>query len=418
MRVDEALERIHAESPAAAQLLGLAVHLGDAPIPLWLLSSGGDVLPDPLARRAMDGPGSVGRLVELLEGEGLAASEGEALRLARGVARAIRERMSVRERAGFGRAAVGLLHRSFPERVGRDADVERARTLAPHVRAAAGHPTGGGRATSEAAHTLARLAAHHREAGRLDDARSVLEQGVEVAGRGGGAEPVLRAVLLDELAGARAGLDDREGALEAADRALEVVADLPSGSPHRPMLLANLATTCREVGALERALACYDRALREVEAERSTAARPLEIELLLGRAEAELASGDPGAAERTAERAVELSEEHVGELHAFTVRALWLRADALREAGREDRATELYRRSLVAEGQLLGTEHPSVGQKLMAFGLHLSDVGLRDRAVEHLRRARDVFEAALGPDAEPTLAAASALDDLAAGRSG
>lgn len=414
--LDDVLARLHAREPAAAQLLGLAAHLGNAPIPEWLPSAGLEVLPEGLADRLRGDPGAVSELAAALERVGLASAGGKAFRLEEGVARAVRERMSGRERASFGRAAVGLLHRAFPERVGRDRDAERARALAPHVRAAAEHPSGGGRATSEAAHTLARLAAHTREAGRPGEARTVLEQGVEVAFRGGGVEPALRAVLLDELAGAQAGLEERETALATVGRALNVLPELPSGSPHRPMLLANLATTCREVGAMDRALACYDRALKEVEVESSRAARPLEIEILIGQADAQLSSGDPGGARRTAARALQAAEEHVGEIHAFTVRALWLQADALREAGSAERATDLYRRSLVAEGQLLGPEHPSVGQKLMAFGLHLAELGRRKDAAEHLERAREVFERALGPDADATRAASAALRDLAAGR--
>jgi tetratricopeptide (TPR) repeat protein len=241
---------------------------------------------------------------------------------------------------------------------------------------------------------------------------------VEVAHRGSGVEVALRAVLLDELAGARAGLEDPEGALEAADRALKIVPELPPGSPHRPMLLSNLATTFREVGALDRAIDAYDRALGAVEVEGAKAVRPLEIELLIGRADTELARGDARAAARTAGRAVELAEAHVGEVHAFTVRALWLRADALREVGDPEGATPHYRRSLVAEGQLLGPEHPSVGQKLMALGLHLAELGRYEAARDHLRRAREVFEGSLGPEADPTRAATRALDDLGTDEAG
>lgn len=410
--LDAPLERLRSRDPAAAQLLGLSAFLGDARVPGWLVASGRDLLPDPLAARLAGGVEATVERARSLGREGLATVDEDGFRLAEGVARAIRERMSARERASFGGAAVSLLHRTFPERVGRDRDSGRVRALAPHVQAAASHPSGGGRATSEAAHTLARLAAHHREAGRLADAADVLEQGVEVAHRGSGVEAALRAVLLDELAGARAGLEDAEGALEAADRALEIVPELPDGSPHRPMLLSNLATTFREVGALDRAIDAYDRALKSVEMESSRSAIPLEIELLLGRADAELTAGDPRAAARTAARAVELAEAHVGEVHAFTVRALWLRADALREIGDPEGATPLYRRSLVAEGQLLGAEHPSVGQKLMALGLHLAELGRREAARDHLRRARDVFDGALGSEADPTRAASRALDDL------
>lgn len=406
------LERLRSRDPAAAQLLGLSAFLGEARVPGWLVASGRDVLPDPLAASLSGAADAAIERARSLGREGLASVDEDGFRLSEGVARAIRERMSTRERASFGAAAVSLLHRSFPERVGRDRDAARVRALAPHVRAAAGHPSGGGRATSEAAHTLARLAAHHREAGRLAEAAEVLEQGVGVAHRGSGVEVALRAVLLDELAGARAGLEDREGALEAADRAVKIVPELPSGSPHRPMLLSNLATTFREVGAPGRAIGAYDQALEAVEMEESKSARPIEIELLLGRADAELTAGDARKAARTAARAVELAEAHVGEVHAFTVRALWLRADALREVGEPERATPLYRRSLVAEGQLLGPEHPSVGQKLMALGLHLSELGRPEAARDHLRGARDVFERALGPEADATRAAIRALDHL------
>lgn len=411
--LDEILPELHARHRASAQLLGLLSFLAPEPVPAWLLAEGSDALPHPLAGRVSAGTEAALLAAEPLEARELAGLGKDAVWLAGGVGEAVRKRMSVRERGEFGGAAVRLLHDAFPDRVGRPEHRARCRALAPHARAAAEHPRGGGRTTAEAAHLLARLGAFHRAEGEAEEAESVYRQALEVAERGAPVEGVLRAVLRDELASVLVARGRPDEAVSLAEESVALAEEeLPPDAPQLPLLLANAATTLREAEELEGAADCFGRALDAAEEAGSVAARPLVVELLAGLADVELARDRPGEAAEAATRALEAAEEEWGERHAQTARAAWILGDARRELGDAEGAAELFRRSLRVERELHGDGHPAVGQKALGLARHLVGAGRGEEARAAYRRALDAFAASLGPDSDPARTARRELEGL------
>lgn len=380
--------------------------MAEAPVPGWVLAEGHEALPAPLASAAAAGRGALREAVEPLVVRGWAVREESGLRVEPGAAAAAREAAPPRERGRLAGAAVGALHRAFPDRVGRPDARRRCRVLAPHVTAAARGPGGGGRTTAEAAHLLARLGAHHRAEGEPEAALEAYRRAREVADRGDPVEDAFRAVLADETASVLAGLGRREEAGRAAVEALELAdAGLAADEPRLPILLSNVATTFRELGRHDRASDCFERALELVRAAGGDAGRPLAVELQAGLADVRMAQGRREQAALAAEGALAGAEELWGPEHPQVARAAWMLADALRGRGREERVVELYRQSLEIEASLHGEEHPAVGQKALALGLHLEETGRREDARDAYRRARDAFAAALGPDSDAADAA-------------
>lgn len=410
----EELARLHAESRESAQLLGVLAHMGEAPVPAWALAAGHGALPDPLAASARAGPERVVAAAAPLVERGWVETDDGSLRLDPGIAEGVRARMSGRERGSFGSAAVAVLYRAFPERVGRSGDRRRCRTLEPHVRAAAEHPAGGGRSTAEAIHLLARLAAFLRSEGNARSALAALRSARRLAGQGDPVDDVFRAVLADETASLLAGLDRPEEARETAETARVLAEEgLETGDPRLPILLSNLGTTFRELELHERATGCLERALSLTEASGSRAARPLAVELRASLADVHLAAGRHGAAEAAARAALEAAEQLSEAPHPQAARAAWMLGDALRESGREEEAVEPYRSSLAMERELHGEGHPGTGQKALGLGLHLEELGRTEEAEEAFRTALVAFRASLGEGSEAARSARAGLDRVA-----
>lgn len=404
--------RLEGEHPGAFQLLGLLSFLGDEPVPTWALAEGHEALPSPLSSGAAAGEEALRETAAPLCERGWAEVDG-GLRVGSGAAAAARGCASPRQRGRFAAAAVSVLHRAFPDRVGRPEDARRCRALAPHVRAAAEHPGGGGRTTAEAAHLLARLGAFHRSEGEPEAALEAYRRAREVADRGEPVEDAFRAVLADETASVLAGLDRREEAARTAVEALELAdAGLEPDEPRLPVLLSNVGTTFRELGRHDRACACFERALELVRAAGGAAGRPLAVELQAGLADVRMAQGRREEAALAAEGALAAAEELWGEEHPQVARAAWMLADALRGRGREERVLELYRQSLAVEEALHGERHPAVGQKALALGLHLEETGRTGPARDAYRRAREAFAEALGSDSDAAEAARRHLERL------
>lgn len=404
---------LRGSAPGAFQLLGVLAFMGKPPVPVWALAEGDEALPSPLSAAAAAGEEALLELAEPLFDRGWTLREEGGLRGDPEAAAAVREAATPREHGRLVGAAVGTLHRAFPDRVGRPSDARRCRSLTPHVLAVAEHAGGGGRTTAETAHLLARLGAFHRSEGESEAALEAYRRARTVADRGEPVEDAFRAVLADETASVLAGLGRGEEAARVAVEALELAdVGLEPQEPRLPVLLSNVGTTFRELGHHDRACACFERALNLVREAGGAAGRPLAVELQAGLADVRMAQGRREEAALAAEGALAAAEELWGGEHPQVARAAWMLADALRGRGREERVLELYRRSLAIEEALHGEDHPAVGQKALALGLHLEETGRTAPAGDAYRRARDAFAAALGPDSDAADAARRHLERL------
>lgn len=397
---------------ASGQLLALLAFMGEGPIPLWLFAEGHDLLPPPLDSVAAAGAEVLEAPARELAGRRLLLIESGEVRVPAEVASAVRSSMSGVERSRFAGLALALLDHGFPEGVGRQEDVGRSEALAPAVEAVAGHVTGGGSSTARAAHLLGRVGSFRGLAGDPEGARRALARAIALAeGEAGGGplEGPIRAVLADEHAAVLVELERPEEARREARRALRLAEEaLPEDAPQLPVFLLNVGRTLRQADDPEASRAALVRALERARSANSPAARPLIVEARLSLAELALDRGEADEAVKRAGAALE--ELYEREEPEMVARASWILADALREAGSPEEATELYVHSLEADIRRYGPGHPGVGQKQLGLGLHLEDLGRAREAAEAYTRALAIFEEALGSDSEPARSARACLD--------
>jgi hypothetical protein len=137
--VQIALDRLAAQSPAARQLLILAVYLAAEPIPLTVFTTYPAQLPDPLATAAAD-PLAFTALTRLVREHGLARAESATLALHRLLAAILRA--ETHQQKDLPILLVRLLHAAVPAEDPRDnpATWPAWRQLLPHVLTATDPP--------------------------------------------------------------------------------------------------------------------------------------------------------------------------------------------------------------------------------------------------------------------------------------
>jgi len=122
----------------------------------------------------------------------------------------------------------------------------------------------------------------------------------------------------------------------------------------------------------------------------------LELTRRLSAADAALGQGRPVEAEPIYEEVLRLAEQHKAAL--LVARATYGLADACREQGRFDRATELYGRSIPMWEGLFGPEQPRVATSLHNLGSIRLKQGRPELAAPAFGRALAIWTAALGED--------------------
>jgi len=122
----------------------------------------------------------------------------------------------------------------------------------------------------------------------------------------------------------------------------------------------------------------------------------LELGRKLVAADAALAQGRPAEAEPIYEEVLRLAEQRKAAL--LVARATDGLADACREQGRFDRATELYGRSIPMWEGLFGPDQPRVATSLHNLGTIRLKQGRPDLAAPAFGRALAIWTAALGED--------------------
>jgi len=122
----------------------------------------------------------------------------------------------------------------------------------------------------------------------------------------------------------------------------------------------------------------------------------LEMGRRLSAADAALAQGRPVEAEPIYEEVLRLAEQRKATL--LVARATDGLADACREQGRFDRATELYGRSIPMWEGLFGPDQPRVATSLHNLGSSRLKQGRPDLAEPAFGRALAIWTAVLGED--------------------
>ncbi|MBA3267847.1 MAG: tetratricopeptide repeat protein, partial [Acidimicrobiia bacterium] len=353
-----ALERVDQMAPSGATALRACAFLAPEAIPLSLLASGADELPETLSADPValsEDLATLGRLALV------STWSPGTIAVNPSVQAAVRTRLAGGCRS-WSAGVVRLVEQAFPLDSDDRATWDRCAALLPHALAVADHEGASESEPQATSRVLDRVAVYQQSRAQLDEARRLLE----------------RAVVIAEVS---YGPDD------------------PEAGSH----LANLATLLWDAGDVGEARLCLERAVALAEdafgADHPTVAGLLEN---LGRVLADLGQTEP--ARQCLERALAIDEQAHGRHHPTVAADLTHLALVLRDLGAVDEARQCFERALAIDESALGDDHPTVGADVANLALLLQDQGELAGARAGLERAVAIAEGAYGPD-HPEVAA-------------
>jgi tetratricopeptide (TPR) repeat protein len=445
------LHRLHAEAPAAEDLLRLCAFLAPDDIPRRLLEDHPDALPEPLAAAVRDRLG----YQQALGGLGrysLAAVTESAVSVHRLVEAVVRHALAPEQVRQWAATAVRLVLAAFPQAAEDVGTWPTAAPLLPHAMAATDHAEmvgadpaataallhGAGRylwsraeyAQARALHRRAlaireaRLGIDHpdtasslvslgvvlRDQGVLDQARSLLERGLSIYEARLGPDHPDTARSLHFLALVLRSQGDLDRARPLYERALAIrEAHLGPNHLHVAQTLSNLGTLMYMQGDLDAARSLHERALAirqaRLGADHPTTANSVAILALVLHDQ-----GDLAAARSLHERALRIRETRLGANHDLTAYSLGNLAAVLYDQGDLAAARSLHERALAIRQTRLGGDHPTTADSLTNLAEVLAAQGDLAAARSLLERALAIHETRLGADHPDT---ARSLHELA-----
>jgi tetratricopeptide (TPR) repeat protein len=392
-----ALQRVHAEAPAAEELLRLCAFLSPDDIPRSLLEDYPEALPDPLADAMRDrlayqlALGALGRF-------SLATVTEDAVIVHRLVQAVIRHQLDPEEAAAWSVAAVELVAAAFPEHA---EDVETwpmATRLLPQALAATQHaPTAGANATVTA-RLLHKTGLYLWGRGEHDQAKSVLERAVAIREAHLGTDHPATASSMDTLAAVLRAQGNLDAGRHLLERALEVrQTRLGPDHPATAGTLNPLGRTLRDQGDLDGARRLHERAL-EIRETRLGYDHPATADSLGALALVLRDQGDLDGARRLHERALEIRRTGLGPDHPDTAHSLNNLALVLGDQGDLDTARTLHERALAIREARLGPDHTWTADSLNNLATVLRHQGDLDSARKLYERALNIRETRLGPE--------------------
>jgi tetratricopeptide (TPR) repeat protein len=313
------LKRLHAEAPAAQDLLSLCAFLAPDGIPHVLLHDHPDLLPEPLATAIRD-PLAFGQALGALGGYALATITDEAISVHRLVQTVVRHALGADQATTWAAAAVALVAAAFPDRAS-DADTwpVATRLLAHAVTVTDGRVLDAPDPAATA-RLLHRVTDYLWARGEYAQAKPLAEHALALCERRLGAEHPETARSLNNLASILRAQGDLHGARALCERALAICeARLGPNHPNTATILSDLADILRDQGHVDQARRLHERALAIDEA-RLGADHPDTATSLTNLADVLRDQGHVDQARRLLERALSIREAHLGADHPVTVR--------------------------------------------------------------------------------------------------
>ncbi len=237
--------------------------------------------------------------------------------------------------------------------------------------------------------------------------REVLDRGVRQIENSLSGRPAVRANLMRAMGQAYNGLGLYPKAKSILD---EAVADAAKGGGGEALIKAQIALGFNHymVGEYEPASETYRQALQGAEAIFG-GKHDLVAASLRGLADSDFELGQSKEAEQYYRRALAIELELHGERHDHTAQTLHDLGVLLYYGGRFPEAEALYRRSLATYRALYGENHPSVARCLNDLAVLLYDTGRFGAATEMYREALPIFRTVNG---EEHVEYASGLNNL------
>ncbi len=360
-------EALRKESPAGADLLNLCAFFAPDDIPLDIIRSGAQFLPEPLAGVVQDEL----KLDEALIALGhysLAECQDGKLSVHRLVQAVTLDRLSEDDQKKWAEAAVRLVKRAFPQ---EDYDLRpwyECAWLVPHAMAAVAHARDLAIQCNATGKVLDEVGLYLRRCARFVEAQHVLEQAVMEDERSSGPNHHNVAVDLNDLGLVLLDLGDPKAAKEHFERALSINKST-YGPSHSEIAinLNNLGLVLSTLGDHEGAKAYYEQAL-------------------------------------------DMDRDLYGPEHPAVAIRLCNLGFVLYRCGEFRRAYEYFERALAIDETAFGPNDPKIVSHLGGIGLVLRRLGDLQGAKEHFKRELGICGQFLGNDHPDTERAQSWLD--------
>ena len=371
---DLSLQRLQAETPAAAGLLSLLAFVAPHDLPWLLLATHAGQLPDTLAAMAGDEV-AVAEVIGVLRRYSLIKVTGDGLSAHRLLQAVIREDLDPRAQQHWTAAALDLLRASFPEDSGDVRTWPQCQRLLPHVLAATSHveQLDAQEAFAATSWLLDRAATYLQGRAQLTQAKDLFERALATSEAAYGPDHVAVGAKRNNLGGALWHLGDFTGAKAQFERALAI--DEAAYGPDHPEVgidRNNLGMVLQDLGDLTGAKARFEQALA-------------------------------------------IDEATYGPDHPNVGRDRNNLGSALMDLGDLTGAKAQFEQALAIDEATYGPDHPNVGIDRNNLGGALRDLGDITGAKAQFEQALAIFQAAYGPDHPNVAIARGNLTELERG---
>jgi len=392
-----AFDEVMQLSSAGADLLNLCAFLAPDDIPVELLNSGAQHLPESLTAVASD-PLAFDDAVDPLRRYSLVEITEETISVHRLVQAVTRDRLDDEKRKKWAEAAVRIVNKAFPFKSDDVGTWPVCSHLLPHALAAADHAETLDVASDSTGRLLNQTGLYLKGRAQFAEAKEMHERALAIGEATYGPDHPQVAIYVNNLGLVLQALGDLEGAKKMYERALAI--DEATYGPDHPQVaiyVNNLGLVLQALGDLEGAKKMYERALAIGEATYGPDHPTVAIYVNnLGGVLQDI--GDMEGAKKMYERALAIDEATYGPDHPQVAIYVNNLGGVLQALGDMEGAKKMYERSLAIDEATYGPDHPNVAIDVNNLGLVQKALGDMEGAKKMYGRALVIDEATYGPD--------------------
>jgi len=392
-----AFDEVMQLSSAGADLLNLCAFLAPEDIPVELLNSGVQYLPESLTAVASDHL-AFDDAVDPLRRYSLVEIKADTISVHRLVQAVTRDRLDGDEMKKWAEVAVRIVNKAFPfdsDDVGTWPICSR---LLLHALAAAEHAEALDVALDSTGTLLNQTGLYLKGRAQFTEAKEMFKRALAIDEAAYGPDHPDVAIDVNNLGLVLQALGDMDGAKKMNERALAI--DEAAYGPDHPQVairVNNLGIILKDLGDLEGAKKMNERALAIGEV--AYGPNHPQVAIYVNNFGLVLqALGDLDGAKKMYERALAIDEAAYGPDHptvAISVNNLGFALKGLRDL---DGAKKMYERALAIGEAAYGPDHPDVAIIVSNLGLVLQALGVLEGAKKMYERALAIDEATYGPD--------------------
>ncbi|MCD4801031.1 MAG: tetratricopeptide repeat protein, partial [Methanococcoides sp.] len=408
---DIAFDEVMQISSSGADLLNLCAFLAPDDIPVELLNSGVQYLPESLAAVAGD-PLAFDDAVDPLRRYSLVEITAETISVHRLVQAVTRDRLDEDEKKKWAEAAVHIVNKAFPFKSNDLLTWPVSTRLLPHALAAAEHAEALDVASDSTARLLNQMGLYLKGRAQFAEAKEMHERALAIDEAAYGPDHPDVAIDVNNLGLVLEDLGDMEEAKKMFERAL--VIDEAAYGPDHPQVAIyanNLGGVLNALGDMEGAKKMYERALAIDEAtygpdHPNVAICVSNLGLVLQ------ALGDMEGAKKMFERALAIDESAYGPDHPQVAIYVNNHGLVLHDLGDFEAAMKMFEHALAIGEAAYGPDHPQVAIYVSNLGGVLKALGDLEGAKKMYERALRIFTEYLGEDHPNTVIVQNNLDSL------